>query len=189
MMPDRIAEVDVVAMVPDLIRVLKDIRTLRGAKRWTDEQLDRLSIRVKDRRLTATGYGMPPVSEVRPAEAAVVAGGAPLPDWAAETIEARGEAPLSPDATDREEARVLAARSAKARALSAVEKKVDAVALSSGVTVRQRAAKDSRFRRDLKTFLSSVRIVMSRPTEDGKGWEVKLRLSLARLYEFSLPHD
>ena len=189
MMPDRIAEVTVAAMVPDLIRVLKDIRALRRAETWTDDQLDRLSIRLKVRRLTATGRGMPPASEVRPADAAVVAGGAPLPDWAAEVVEARAEAPFSPDVADREEACVLAARSAKVRAISAVEKKVDAFTLNTGVTVRQRAAKDSRFRRDLKTFLSSVRIVTSRPTEDGNGWEVNLRLSLVRLYEFSLPRD
>ena len=189
MMPDRVAEVDVVAMTADLIRVLKDIRTLRGDEAWTDEQLDRLSIRLKEPRLTATGRGMPPASEIRPADATVTRPKALLPDWAAETVEAQGEAPFSPDAKDREEARVLAARSAKARALDAVEKKVDAVTLAGGVTVRQRAAKDSRFRRDLKTFLSSVRVVVSRPTEDGKGWEVRLRLPLLRLYECSLSHD
>ena len=189
MMPDRVAEVDVVAMTADLIRVLKDIRTLRGDEAWTDEQLDRLSIRLKEPRLTATGRGMPPASEIRPADATVTRPKALLPDWAAETVEAQGEAPFSPDAKDREEARVLAARSAKARALDAVEKKVDAVTLAGGVTVRHRAAKDSHFRRDLKTFLSSVRVAVSRPTEDAKGWEVRLRLPLLRLYECSLPHD
>ncbi|KPK47859.1 MAG: hypothetical protein AMK72_07810 [Planctomycetes bacterium SM23_25] len=189
MMPDGIAEVDVAVMVPDVIQVLKDIRTLRGAATWTDERIDRLSLRLKSRRLVTTGHGMPPASEVRPADAAVVAGGVALPDWAAETIEAHGEAPFSADMADREEARVLAARSAKVRALSAVAKQVDDVALGDGVTVRQRAATDSRFRRDLTTFLSGVRTVASRPTEDGKGWEVALRLPLLRLYEFSLPHD
>jgi len=189
LMPDRIAEVDVLAMVPDLIRVLKDIRTLRGAETWTEEQVDRLSLRLKTRRLTATGRGMPAASEIRPAEETAVSGGAPLPDWAAETVETRGEAPLASDVADREEARVLAARSAKARALWDAEKQVDAVTLAGGVTVRERAAKDSRFRRDLKTFLSSVRVVTSRPAEDGKGWEVMLRLPLLRLHEFSLARD
>jgi len=189
MMPDRVAEVDVVARVPDLIRVLEDIRAVRGSATLTDEQIDRVSIRLKVGRLTATGRGMPPASEIRPAEATAPRDRAPLPDWAAETVEAHGEASLSPDVKDREEARVLAARSAKVRALAAVEKKVDAVTLAGGVTVRERAAKDSRFRRDLKTFLSGVRVVTSRPTEDGKGWEVTLRLPLVRLYEFSLPRD
>ena len=187
MMPDRIAEVDVVADLADLIRVLKDILRLRPESRLTEERIDRLSIRLKMPRLSTTGRGMPPTAEIRPVETAPVAGGAPLPDWAAETLGASAEAEFSPDADDPQQARVLAARSAKVRALADLERQVDAVTLAANLTVRQRAAKDEVFRRDLKTFLSGARTVASVPREGGKGWQVTLRLPLLRLYELSLP--
>jgi hypothetical protein len=70
-----------------------------------------------------------------------------------------------------------------------LEKQVGAVTLADGRTVRQRSTKDEVFRRDVKTFLSGAKTTQYRPTEDGKGWEVTLRLPLIRLYEFSRPRE
>ncbi|MBL7139710.1 MAG: hypothetical protein ISS74_02240 [Planctomycetes bacterium] len=186
LMPDRIAEVEVAAPVRSLIEVLKDIRRLRGgAGRSTDEQIDRVSVRIKSDAITVTGRGMPPDDEVRASAGAAVAGGAPLPDWATDVIEARGTAALALDVPDPERARLLAARSAKARALAELERKVDAIDLGGGVTVRQRAAKDAAFRGDLETFLESARTVTYRGIDDGQAWEVVLRVPMLRLYECS----
>ena len=189
LMPDRLAEVDVAAPVRDVIRVLKDILALRGGgARATADDIDQLSVRLKVERLTVTGRGMPPVQEVGP-PILRVAGGAPLPDWATEVLEARAAARFSDEVENREEGRVLAARSAKVRAVADLEKQVGAVTLADGRTVRQRSTKDEVFRRDVKTFLSGAKTTQYRPTEDGKGWEVTLRLPLIRLYEFSRPRE
>jgi len=186
LMPDCIAEVEVAAPVRSLIEVLKDIRRLRGgAGRWTEEQIDRLSVRIKSDAITVTGRGMPPEEEVRASAGAGVAGGAPLPDWATDVVEARGTGALALDVPDPERARLLAARSAKARALADLERQVDAIDRGDGVTVRQRAAKDAAFRSDLETFLESARTVTYRGIKDGQAWEVVLRVPLLRLYECS----
>jgi len=183
MMPDRIAEVEVVAAVRDVIQVLKDVRELRGPQaRWTEDQIDRLSVRLKAESLSAIGRGMPPAEEVSAAETPVE-GGSPLPDWAAQEFEAAGTARFSDDVTDPQEARVLAARSAKARAAANLAKQVDAVVLKEGLAVRQLAARDPVFGRDLTTFLSSAHTATYCATEDGQGWKVVLRLPLRRLYE------
>jgi hypothetical protein len=190
MMPDRIAEVEIAAPLCDVIRTLKEVRTLsEGPARWTADDIDRLSVRLKTDRLTVTGRGMPPPSEIRPVEARVVGGGRPLPDWATEVYEARATARFSDEVANPAEARVLAARSAKVRALADLEKQIDGVKLDDGRTVRQRAAKDEVFRRDVKTFLSSAKPALHRAADDGKGWEVVLRLPLVRLYEFSRPRE
>ena len=186
LMPDRIAEVEVSAPLRSLIAVLKDICLLRGpGGRWTDEQIDRLSVRVKSESITVVGWGMPPEAEIRPAPAPTVAAGEALPDWATDVLEARGTAYLSPDVADGKQARLLAARSAKVRALATLTQKVDQMTLSDGTTVRTRAARDATFRRDVETFLDSARTALYRPVEDGRAWEVVLRLRLLRLYEFS----
>jgi len=187
LMPDRIAEVDVTALVRDVIRMLKEVRAQRPSDdRWTEEQIDHISVNLKADRLTVTGSGMPPADDVRPVEPRPEARGS-LPDWAANVLQAQAAARFSDDAADEAEARLLASRSAKARALANLERQLDAVRLDDGRTARERAAKEEAFRRDLKTFLSSARTALSRATEDGKGWEVALRLPLARLYEFSRP--
>ena len=190
LMPDRIAEVDVAAMVRDLIGILKEIRPAGQADDlWSEDRIDRLSVRLKTDRLTVMGFGMPPPEELRPGRT-TVAVGAPMPDWAAGVLEARGIDDFSEgdtDTRDSEEVRLLAARAAKARASMDLERQLDAVRLDDGRTVRDRAAKDDVFRGDLKTFLGSARTVVSRPTEDGNGWEVILQLPLFRLYEFSRP--
>ena len=183
MMPDRIAEVDVAAPVRDVIRVLKDVRRLRGSEvRLTEEQIDRLSVRLKTDRLAVTGRGMPPADAVHAADAPAVAGGAPLPDWATQVLEATGTARFSDDVADREEARVLAARAAKVRAGADLRQQVDALTLAEDLTVRQLAARDPAFARDVGTFLSSAHTRAHRATPDGKAWEVTLRLPLIRLY-------
>jgi hypothetical protein len=109
---------------------------------------------------------------------------APLPDWAAAALETRGESRPPEHIEDAKEARVLALRAAKATAMAELAKRLDAVGLDDGRTVRERAAKDPVFQRDLKTLLQSAETVASRPTADGQ-WEVVVRLPLARLYEFS----
>jgi len=186
LMPDGIAEVGLACPVRSLIEVLQDIRRLCGsAGRGTEEQIDRLSVRIKAEEVTVTGRGMPPEGEVRTEAGANVAGGAPLPDWATDVAEGRGTATLAIDVPDPERARLLAARSAKARALAKLEEKVDAIELGEGVTVRQRAAKDPVFRGDLETLLQSARTVTYRAIDDGQGWEVVLRVPLLRLYECS----
>lgn len=183
MMPDRIAEVDVSAPVRDVIRVLKDVRRLRGSEvRWTEEQIDRVSVRLKTERLAVTGRGMPPPDAVHAAESTAVAGGAPLPDWATQVLEATGTARFSDDVADREEARVLAARAAKVRAGADLRQQVDALTLAQDLTVRQLAARDPAFARDVGTFLASAHTRAHRASADGKGWEVTLRLPLLRLY-------
>lgn len=190
LMPDRIAEVEVTANVRDLIRVLKEIRALRPADSpWTDEQIDQVSVRLKTDRLTASGCGMPPASETKAVELRSPVRAGPMPDWAATALEARGTANRSDEITEEAEARLLAARSAKARAQVELERLVDAIRLDGDVTVRLRASKDEVFRNDLKTFLSSVRTTKYGPTEDGKGWAVTLELPLLRLYELSRPKD
>lgn len=189
-MPDRLAEVEVAASVRDLLRVLKNVRALGGpAGRWSEEEIDNLSVRLKADALTVTGYGMAPAGEVRPDQSPPVAGGLPLPDWAARVLEADGRSRFSDEIEDREEARVLAARAAKARAVMALEKQLDVITLDDGRTIRQRAARDEAFRRDLATFLTGARVESSRATSDGKGWEVTVRLPLVRLYEFSRPGE
>ena len=190
MMPDRIAEVEVAAPVRDVIRTLKEIRSLReGPSRWTADDIDRLSVSLKTNRLTVLGRGMPPPRDLHTADAAVAGSGVPLPDWATEVHEARGTARFSEEVERPDEARVLAARSAKVRALADLQKQIGAVKLDDGRTVRQRAAKDEVFRRDLKMFVSSAKPSLYRATEDGKGWEVSLRLPLVRLYEFARPRE
>jgi hypothetical protein len=190
MMPDRIAEVEVAASVRDLIRLLKEIRSLGGAgARWTDEEIDQLSVRMKADRVTVLGRGTPPAADVMPLERRGTPAGAPPPDWANEVLDAQASAPFNDEIDNPDEARVLAARLAKARALADIERRVDDIKLDDGRTVRQRAGKDDVFRRDLKTFLSSARTAVYRSTEDKKGWEVVLKLPLLRLYEFSRPRE
>ena len=189
LMPDRIAEVETAASVRDVIRLLKDIRTLRaGDGRWTADDIDQISVSLKTERLTVTGRGMPPPQEVG-AETPRVAGGAPLPDWATEVYEARATAQFSDEIEARPQARLLAARSAKVRAIADLEKQLGALKLADGRTLRERSTKDEVFRRDVKTFLSSAKTVLSRATQDEKAWEVVLRLPLIRLYEFSRPGE
>jgi hypothetical protein len=127
---------------------------------------------------------MPPPEAIRP-ESVAAAGGAALPDWATEVLQATGTAGLSRDADDAREARLMAVRSAKVRALADLERRVDAIVLAGGTTVRERAARDAVFRSDLETFLESARTVRQRSLRDGRAWEVTLRLPLLRLYEFS----
>ncbi len=184
-MPDRIAEVQVQAPVAGLIEFLKHLRGLHGAAAVTEERLDRLSVQIKSERIAVTGRGMPPPDAIRARSTAEAAGGAALPDWATEALEAVGTADLRPRVDDAGRGRLLAVRSAKARAQAALEKRVDAIALDGGTTVRERAARDPVFRRDLETFLDSARTVAGRSLRDGRAWEVTLRLPLLRLYEFS----
>jgi len=186
LMPDGIAEVEVATPLAGLIAVLKSIRRIRGpGTRLTEEEIDRLSVQIKSERIAVIGRGMPPPEAVRPAAAPTVAGGEALPDWATDVLEAVGTADLSPDVPDAGQNRLLAARSAKVRALAALERQVDGLALDEGTTVCDRAAKDPVFRRDLETFLDSARTARSRSLRDGRAWEVVLRLPLLRLYEFS----
>ena len=186
MMPDRIVEVDMTALVRDLIRVLKDIRALAPAGGLpTEDQIDQLSINLKTERLTVTGYGMPPPDQIKPEESLPAAPGPTMPDWAAWVLEARGVARPPDDVEDAGEAKVLAARSAKARAMSDLERRVDAVRLGDGRTVRDRAAKDEVFRRDIVALLASAKTVKHEEQAGGKQWEVVVRLPLTRLWEFS----
>jgi hypothetical protein len=190
LMPDGIAEVDVAAAVRDLIKVLKDVRALApGDPRWSDDAIDQLSVRLKTDRLVVTGHGMPSPEDVRPAESLAGPPAAPPPDWATEVLEARGVARLPDDVQDPAEARLLAARSAKVRAAADLARQLDALKLDDGRTVRDRAAKDDAFRRDLTTLLASARIVKYQPMEGGKQWEAVLRLPLMRLWEFSRPKE
>jgi len=189
MMPDGIAEVEVAVPVRELIQTLKDIRAMAPSdSRWTEEQVDQLSVQLKAERLVVTGRGMPPPDQVLPAEALTELPGAPLPDWAAGVLEARGTARVPEDIDDPAEARLLAARSAKARAVADLEKQVDAVVLEDGRTVRDRAAKEEAFRRDVATLLASAKTVRYQPSADGKRWEADLRLPLMRLWGFSRTH-
>jgi hypothetical protein len=189
LMPDGVAEVQVTAGVRDLIRALKEIRALEPASRVTDEQIDQISIRLKADNLTVTGYGMPRQTDAASSENVSPSDSVPLPDWAATVLEARALSHFPEDATDPEEARILASRSAKALALADLERQLDAVRLDDGRTVRERAAKDDVFLQDSKTFLASAKVARSDPTPDGKGWEATLRLPLGRLYEFSRPRQ
>jgi len=186
MMPDRIVEVDMTALVRDLIKVLKDIRALAPAEGLpTEDRIDQLSINLKTERLTVTGYGMPPPDQIKPEESLPAAPGPTMPDWAALVLEARGVARPPDDVEDAGEAKVLAARSAKARAMSDLERRVDAVRLDDGRTVRDRAAKDEVFRRDIVALLASAKTVKHEEQAGGKQWEVVVRLPLVRLWEFS----
>jgi len=190
LMPDRVAEVDVAASVRDFIKVLKDVRALGpGDARWTDEQIDQLSVNLKAERLTVMGRGMPPTDQVRPPEALAGEPGPPMPDWAATVLEGRGVAKRPDDVEDEAEVRLLAARSAKARAAEQIERHLDEVRLDDGRTVRDRAAKDEVFRKDITTLLASARTVRYQVSSDGKQWEVVLRLPLVRLWEFSRPRE
>jgi len=212
MMPDRIAEVDVAAPVRDLLRVLKDVRAVAPAgSRWPEDEVDQLSVNLKTDRLVATGHGMPPPDQVRPEETLPEAPAPPLPDWAAQVLEARGTAKpsediedaaqaqlrwwrvllpvTSEDIEDAAQAQLLAARAAKARAASDLERQLDAVRLDDGQTVRQRAAKDEVFRRDIRTLLESAKVARHQAIAEGKQWEVVLRLPLVRLWEFSRPRE
>jgi len=190
LMPDCVAEVDVAAPVRDLIKVLKEVRALEPAKtHWTDEQIDQLSINLKAERLTVTGRGMPPTDQVRPPEALAGEPGPPMPDWAAAVLEGRGVAIRPDDVEDEAESRLLAARSAKARAAEQIERHLDDVRLDDGRTVRDRAAKDDVFRKDITTLLASAGTVRYQAGSDGKQWEVVLRLPLVRLWEFSRPRE
>jgi len=190
MMPDRIAEVDMAVPVRDLIKVLKDVRPLASpGETLTDDQIDQLSINLKTERITVTGYGTPPPDQIKPEESLPVAPGPSMPDWAAWVIEARGVANRPGDIEDEADARLLAARSAKARAMSDLERQLDAVRLDDGRTVRDRASKDDVFRRDIVTLLASARTVKYDQQAGGKQWEVVVRLPLARLWEFSRPRE
>lgn len=184
MMPDRIAEVTVGVSVRDLIKMLKEVRGLvaREWVGWRDEEIDQISVRLKTDALTAVGRGMPSAAFVRPRQGP--AGGGWLPDWAAQVLEGTGTAALSDEVTDKDKAHLLAARSAKARAVGELELRLNAVKLDDGRTVRERGAKDEVFRQDVTAFVGSARTSASRRTEDG-WWEVTLRLPLGRLYEFS----
>ena len=190
MMPDRVAEVDVAAPVRDLIRVLKDVRAVAPAdSRWPEDEVDQLSVNLKTDRLVATGHGMPLPDQVRPEEALPEAPAPPLPDWAAQVLESRGTAKPSEDIEDAAQAQLLAARAAKARAASGLERQLDAVRLDDGQTVRQRAAKDEVFRRDIRTLLESAKVARHQTIAEGRQWEVVLRLPLVRLWEFSRPRE
>jgi hypothetical protein len=190
MMPDRVAEVDVAVPVRDLIRVLKDVRAVAPAdSRWPEDEVDQLSVNLKTDRLVATGHGMPPPDQVMPEEALPEAPAPPLPDWAAQVLEARGTAKPSEDIEDAAQAQLLAARAAKARAASGLERQLDAVRLEDGQTVRQRAAKDEVFRRDIRTLLESAKVARHQAIAEGRQWEVVLRLPLVRLWEFSRPRE
>jgi len=182
MMPDGLCEVTVAAPLRDLIAALKEIQAMNPTgPKATGEEMDGLSVRLKTDRLTATGHGAPASAYVREGGGIETV---PLPDWAAATLETRGESRPPEHIEDAKEARVLALRAAKATAMEELAKRLDAVGLDDGRTVRERAAKDPVFQRDVKTFLQSAETVASRPTDDGQ-WEVVVRLPLARLYEFS----
>ena len=182
MMPDGLCEVTVAAPLRDLIAALKEIQAMNPTgPKATGEEIDGLSVRLKTDGLTATGYGAPASAYVREGGGIETA---PLPDWAAAALETRGESRPPEHIEDAKEARVLALRAAKATAMEELAKRLDAVGLDDGRTVRERAAKDPVFQRDVKTFLQSAETVVSRPTDDGQ-WEVVVRLPLARLYEFS----
>jgi len=190
LMPDRIAEVDVAAAVRDLIRVLKNVRAVAPAGGGvTEDEADQLSMNLKAERLLATGRGLPPPDSCPPEESLPEVPAAPLPDWAAAALDAHGAARLPEDVQDEAEARLLAARAAKARAAADLERQLDAVVLDSRTTVRQRAAKDEVFRRDIRTLLAGARVVRHQPLADGKQWEAVLRLPLMRLWEFSRPRE
>ena len=182
MMPDGLCEVTVRAPVRDLIAALKEIRGVAaGGAEVREEELDGLSVRLKTDYLEATGCGAAGAMFRKPSAPSE----APLlPDWAAGYLEAGAMSRPPEQIDDREQARVLALRSAKATALALLAKRLDAVGLDEGRTVRERAAKDPVFQQDVKTFLESAETVVSRETEDGQ-WEVVVRLPLVRLYEFS----
>ena len=190
MMPDRIAEVDMAALVRDIIKVLKDIRALAPAgEPLTEDQIDQLSINLKTERLTVTGYGMPSLDQIKPDESLPAAPGPTMPDWAAWVLEARGVAKRPDDIVDMAEANILAARSARARAMSDLQRQLDAVRLEDGRTVRDRAAKDEVFRRDVVALLASAKTVKHEDLSGGKQQEVVVQLPLARLWEFSRPRE
>lgn len=190
MMPDRIAEVDVAVPVRDLLKVLRDMRALAPAdERLTEDQIEQLSINLKSDRLVVTGYGMPPPDQIKPEESLSAAPGPSMPDWAAWILEARGVAKRPDDIEDEAQARLLTVRSAKARAMADLERQLDAVRLDDGRTVRDRAAKDDVFRRDIAALLASARPVKYEQQAGGNHWEVVVRLPLVRLWEFSRPRE
>jgi len=182
MMPDGICEVQVAAPVPAVIEMLKEIRAMTpGDEGWREEDIDDLSVRLKTDCVTVTGCGVPASMFVHPAERTAPA---PLPDWAACVLEARGVARVLEQLEDEGQAHLLAARSAKARAATELAERLDRVTLDDGQTVRRRASKNPTFKENVRTFLRSAETALSRLTEDGR-WEVILRLPLVRLYEFS----
>jgi hypothetical protein len=185
LMPDRLAEAEVAAPVRDFIKVLRNIQTLAPADSpWAKAQIDELSVTLKSEQILATGRGLPPAEGVRPPE--TVAPTLPLPDWAAGVLEASARARFPADVDNPDQTRLLAARAAKAKALEDLQRKLDAVKLEDGRTIRQRAAKDEVFSRDIGVFLKSARIVESRATGNQE-WGVTLRLPLVRAWEFSQP--
>jgi len=185
LMPDRIAEVEIAADVRELIAVLKEMRDLGPADATSRTgEFERALMELKSDRLTAVGRGMPDASYLRPWRLEYTPDGTPLPDWAAKALEATGVAGLSPEVDDPAKARLLAARSAKARAVTELESVLQQVKLDDGRTVHERAAKDEAFRKDTEALLQSAKLVSTRVREDGK-WEVLMRLPLVRLYEFS----
>ena len=187
LMPDCVAEVTVLALVRDLVTLLKDIRALDPDRAgWTEKEIDQLSVRLKTDELRATGRGMPAPRYIRPATAPEVA--VPLPDWAAEVLEVEGTARPSDDVGDARQARLLASRAAKARALVELEKRLDQVALDDGRTVRQRGTTDKVFSADVRALLAGARVVASRAMKDGR-WQVVLCLPLERLYHVSRRPD
>jgi hypothetical protein len=104
-------------------------------------------------------------------------------------LEARGVANRPDDIEDLAEAKVLAARSAKARAMSDLQRQLDAVRMDEDRTVRDRAAKDEAFRRDIVALIASAKTVKHEEQAGGKQWEVVVRLPLVRLWEFSRPRE
>ncbi len=182
LMPDRVAELTVAAPVAALIEVLKELRRLLPPEaRWTEEEVDALSLRLKADVLSVTGRGMPAegLVDLRPAPA-----NGPLPDWAARTLVAEAEAEPPERVQDPEQARVLAARAARARAAEALSKLLDEVEIAEGVTVHDRLVRDAVFKKDVQTLLESAKVAASRPTDEGR-WEVVLALPLERLYGFA----
>jgi hypothetical protein len=185
LMPDRVAEVEVAADVRELIAVLKEIRDLGPTDATSPTgEFERILLELKAGRLTAVGRGMPDASYLRPWRLEYTPDGTPLSDWAAKPLDATGVAGLSPEVDDPAKARLLAARSAKAKALTELEELLGHVKLDDGRTVHERAAKDEVFRKDTEAFLESAKLVSTRVRDDGK-WEVLLRLPLVRLFEFS----
>jgi hypothetical protein len=207
-MPDRIAEIEVVASVARLIEALRAVRPHLPAKQqWPLEELDQISVRLKTDQLAVVGRGMPAEEFLRPSRekdtrcrfperpegwpaettpGVFVADQRPPPDWAALVLEAAATADRPDQALDEAQARLLASRAAKVRARDLLRRQLDEVRLADGLTVRERAAKDDAFAQDCRLLLDSARVVASRPA-DGKRWEVRLQLPLGRMAQFAAP--
>ncbi len=186
---ELIVECDVQITLEEVITYLKrTVKAFNEGGRWYEKIFESVRTETTRKLVTATGYGTiagkpaeKPAPVVQPEPAPVVEEEPGIPEWAARTITATGEAVPSEDAESEAAAKRGAKRTAKIEAVRKLGEVLDGVQIDSKTTVEDFVTESDEIETKSNAFVRGARVVKGEWTSDGT-YKVTVELKLIDFY-------